>query len=177
MSPTFLSLALLAVFVFGACEKAEVNQQEQLLTPPKPAAEIIEAPKSISAANVVLHPAQGNPVTLNVEIARTPDERRQGLKGRESLDDNYGMWFVFEEEVQEPFWMKDTPVSLDLLFIDKDYRVVDFVTDATPNSELLIVSRQKFRYVLEVKAGSVRKWGLNVGDRAELRLGPSAPPS
>ena len=175
LRPTSLAMTFCCALLFLACQKAPVNQPEVVDEPKEPAHEIAapaEAPKSISVANLILYPNQGEPTTIKLEIARTPDERRQGLKGRENLANDYGMWFVFEEDMQDPFWMKDTPVSLDMLFIDKDYKIVDLVRDTIPNSELLIVSRQKYRYALEVKAGLSRAWGLDVGDRVEFRLGP-----
>ena len=68
--------------------------------------------------------------------------------------------------------MKDTPISLDILFVDSNYKVVEIIANTIPNSELLLVPRQKYRYALEVKAGSAEAFKINVGDRVEYRLGP-----
>lgn len=171
-------ICLLPVFLlFLACEKAE--KAKEAATPP-PTEELgFETFKqeeaessSISVANVVLKPASGEPVILTVEIAQTPEERRQGLQGRENLAQDHGMWFVFEDDGQDPFWMRNTLISLDILFIDADDKIVDIVKDTVPNSEDLIVSRHPYRFALEVAAGVSDRHGLRVGDAVEFRLGP-----
>lgn len=163
----------------AGCEKAkkvEETSQAGLLPEPSPVEilkqEEAEEPTSISVANVVLFPKGQDSILLSVEVASTPEEKKQGLQGREDLPKNHGMWFVFEEDVQDPFWMHNTPIALDILFIDKDYKIVDLVKEAVPNSDTLIVSRQPYRYALEVKAGSVDTYGLAIEDAVEFRLGP-----
>lgn len=174
----FLPIMLLSFVFHLSCERVK-KAEEQPLIPPlggntettmKQQEEGLNSP-SISMANVILSPTGKEAVTLNVEVARTSEERGQGLQGRESLGVRQGMWFVFENDVQDPFWMKNTPISLDIIFVDKDYKVVDFVENTVPNSETLLVPRSRYRYALEVSAGSVQSFGLGVGDQAEFRLG------
>ncbi|MDO8527313.1 MAG: DUF192 domain-containing protein [Deltaproteobacteria bacterium] len=163
-----------------SCERAK-PEQEQTFTPPPvveaapqvlvPGTENKEVP-TISLGNVLLSPKVGAPILLTVEVAQSAEERKTGLMGRENLPDNHGMWFVFSDDVQDPFWMKNTPLALDLIFVDKDSKIVDIIANATPNSELLLVSHQKYRYVLEVKAGSAANYKIETGDKAEFRLGP-----
>src|SRR3989338_6292059 len=171
----FLILLVGAMLLSAACERVKEGEVQ---TPPaplgqeiQPGAEIpggapITAP-SVNVANVVLNPKAGKAVTFAVEIADTPEARRQGLMGRESLAEKHGMWFVFENDVQDPFWMKDTPVSLDIIFVDKDYNVVDVIANAQPNLEVLLVPKQPYRYVLETKAGTAAAYKLAVGDKVE----------
>ncbi|MBI4223904.1 MAG: DUF192 domain-containing protein [Deltaproteobacteria bacterium] len=163
----------------AACQKVEKAQEETGIAPEgEGSAEVLkqeetpEGAASLSVANVVLRPSAGDPVTLTVEIARTPEERAQGLQGRENLPDDHGMWFVFAEDGQDPFWMHNTPISLDILFVDAAYKIVDIVADATPNSEDLIVSRHPYRFALELAAGVSARHGLHAGDAVEFRLGP-----
>lgn len=177
----FIGLFLVFFLGLAACEKVKKVEEEARITlfpEPSPVetlkqeeTETAEAP-SLSVANVVLFPKGRDSVLLTVEVASTPEERRQGLQGRENLPENHGMWFAFENDVQDPFWMHETPLSLDILFIDKDDKIVDLVTNATPNSDTLIVSRQPYRFALELKAGSVDGYGLQAGDSVEFRLGP-----
>lgn len=127
---------------------------------------------SVNVANVVLYPKEGSPVVFSAEVAKTIEEKRTGLQGREDLPEKHGMWFVFDGDVQDPFWMKDTPVALDILFVDKDFKIVDLFANTTPNSEALISPHQKYRYAFEVKAGTAAAYRITVGDRAEFRLGP-----
>ena len=181
MKKVFYSSIAVSFLLFAACERAKpVQPQEGLTMPSAPVGqpetlkqgETADQGGSISVANLVLTPAGKSPVTLTVEIARTTDERRQGLMGRENLPEKHGMWFIFDNDVQDPFWMKDTSVALDIIFVDKDYKIVDFIKNAVPNSETLLVPRALYRYALEIKAGSVEAFGLAVGDRAEFRVGP-----
>ena len=178
MKRIFFPIMLFSLVFHLSCERMKKTEEQPLMPPTEGKTDTAvkqqdgENNPSISMANIVLYPTGKEAVTLNIEVARTPEERRQGLQGRQSLATKQGMWFIFESYVQDPFWMKDTPVSLDILFFDKDYKTVDFVENAVPNSETLLVPRSKYRYALEVNAGSVRNFGLVLGDRAEFRLGP-----
>ncbi|MDZ4224502.1 MAG: DUF192 domain-containing protein, partial [bacterium] len=157
----FLIFSVAVLFAATACERVQegevrtdqpvLNQEVQgeaaALGAPMPA-------PSLNVANVVLQPQAGKAVTFAIEIADTPEARRQGLMGRENLGDKQGMWFVFDQDVRDPFWMKDTPVSLDIIFVDKDYKIVDIIASTVPNSETLLVPKQSYRYVLETNAGT-----------------------
>lgn len=127
---------------------------------------------SMSVANVVLTPQGKEPLLLTVEVAQTVEARRRGLQERENLPEKHGMWFVFDQDVKDPFWMKGTPIALDIIFVDKDMNIVDMIKKAAPNDESLLAPRAEYRYVLEVGGGLVDKWGVNVGDKVEFRLGP-----
>ena len=158
-----------------ACQKVEKAQEKTAIAPEgMGTTEVLkqEEVPSLSVANVVLKPGTQEAFTLTVEIAQTPEERRQGLQGRDNLPNNHGMWFVFEEDVQDPFWMHNTPIALDILFIGADYKIVDIVANTIPNSDDLIVSRQPYRFALEVASGVSGRHGLQVGEMVEFRLGP-----
>ena len=73
---------------------------------------------------------------ITVEVADTPEERSKGLSGREHLEEKRGMLFVFEQESRSHcFWMKDTTISLDIVWLDKDKKVVDVRSRTQPLSE------------------------------------------
>lgn len=131
-----------------------------------------EGPQSLSLANIVFYPEKKEPVVFTVEVAVTAEERSKGLQGRLSLPDKSGMWFIFDRDVRDAFWMKDTSIALDLIFVDKDYKVVDIIANARPNSESLLVPQKDYRYVLEVKGTTAAQAGLAVGAKLEYRLGP-----
>lgn len=107
---------------------------------------------------------------FNVEVADTPSERATGLMNRDSLASDAGMFFVWDEDVNTSFWMKDTSISLDILFINADLSIVSITENSTPYSEELITSSESFRYVLEVNAGFVSSSGAKVGDRVVLNI-------
>lgn len=123
----------------------------------------------IAAASVVLTTSSGTH-RVQVEIARSDEERARGLMRRESLPENQGMWFIFPEEVQDPFWMKDTLISLDIIFVGSDNKVVDIIANTTPQSTDLLTPKARYRSVLEVNAGFSAKRGIRVGDSAELKI-------
>jgi len=116
---------------------------------------------------VVIHSAYG-PVTLQVEIADTPDTRARGLMYRRDLGANAGMLFVFPNESDQQFWMKNTSLPLDMVFIAKQRRIVGIVPEARPfttNSRGVGVPSQ---YVLEVNGGFCARHGINAGDTVEF---------
>ncbi len=106
------------------------------------------------------------PVKLNVELALTEAQREQGLMNRRALGDNEGMLFDFGESRLVFMWMKNTILPLDMIFLDSSGRVVHLHENAVPYSETIIPSVEPVRFVIEVMAGSVKRLGLHVGDKA-----------
>jgi len=103
-----------------------------------------------------------------VELAKTTQERTQGLMFREKLDLNKGMLFVFENEGEYSFWMKNTLINLDIIWINKDKEVVFISKNVQPcnsNSCLIFNPDKKAQYILELNGGVTDKIGLNVGDK------------
>ena len=117
----------------------------------------------------------GEKVAYTVDTAVTPEERQQGLSGRETMARNAGMLFVFEEEEQLHFWMKDMRFPLDIIWIDGQCRLIDVSADVpTPppnarNDEIpRVQSPSPARYVLELNAGEWARAGLSPGDGVEF---------
>ncbi len=104
---------------------------------------------------------------FEVELATTPEQRRQGLMFREQLGEREGMLFVFDEEQTVSFWMRDTPLPLSIAFIDAR-GVIVHVADMVPYSEAPVPSRYPVRYALEVNKGALERAGIEVGDLVEL---------
>jgi uncharacterized protein len=102
---------------------------------------------------------------FSVELATNAAERAVGLMFRKELPEGHGMLFDFQEEQPVQFWMHNTYVPLDMIFIAADGRVVHVAQDAKPMSDDLIPSRRPARAVLEVIAGTARKFGIAAGDR------------
>ncbi|MDD3420968.1 MAG: DUF192 domain-containing protein [Methanocellales archaeon] len=104
-----------------------------------------------------------------VELATTPDERALGLMFREHLDPDKGLLFIFEEEGVHPFWMKNTLIPLDIIWISEDKAVVFISKNTKPCKTDICPSinpGKKAKYVLEVNGGISDKIGLRVGDKA-----------
>lgn len=109
-------------------------------------------------------------IEVQVEDARTSEERATGLMYRESLRENFGMVFIFDEDVSGGFWMRNCKISLDVIFIDSNGKVVDIKEDFAPCREdpCPVYSPVKdYRYVLEVNGGWIGKNGVAVGDNIE----------
>jgi len=106
---------------------------------------------------------------FKVELARTDAEQRRGLMFRKTLGKDQGMLFIFEKEGIYPFWMKNTFLPLDIIWIDKDFRVVYLSQNTAPCEERLpclsINPQRKAQYVLEIKGGMVERMGLGVGQK------------
>ncbi|XHM74962.1 DUF192 domain-containing protein [Mesorhizobium sp. ANAO-SY3R2] len=108
-------------------------------------------------------------VPFRIEISDEPGERAMGLMFRKDLADDLGMLFVFEQTQPVGFWMKNTPLPLDLLFIGADGVVRD-IQQGVPFSEAVIAAEEPVRFVLELKAGTAAKTGVNVGDKLRHRV-------
>jgi uncharacterized membrane protein (UPF0127 family) len=101
---------------------------------------------------------------VTVEVADTPAKRSQGLMYRNDLRENQGMLFLFPSASNQTFWMKDTPLSLDLVFIGSDLRIVGIIERATPFSTDSLSVSAPSQFVLEVRGGFSQRHGITPGD-------------
>jgi uncharacterized protein len=111
-------------------------------------------------------------VSLDVQVADTPEERQTGLMGRESLSPYDGMAFVWEEPVVGTFWMKDTVIPLSIAFWDDDGRIVS-ILDMDPCTEDPCPTYgpdEPFVGAVEVDPGTFERHGVTLGDRVELTV-------
>ena len=103
-----------------------------------------------------------NDKEYQVKVAKTEEDRRKGLQGVKELKQNEGMWFVFDSPQTVQFWMKDTEIPLDIIFIDEDYTVIS-IYKGKPNSET-IAEEDNVNYVLELNQDS----GVKEGDEIDI---------
>ncbi len=99
--------------------------------------------------------------SIFVEIADTPETQMKGLMGRHALADTHGMLFVFKNLKPRKFWMKDTPVPLDIIFVGSDGCVVHIAESTPPMSDQRVTSGEPVKYVVEVRAGFVERFNIN----------------
>lgn len=99
--------------------------------------------------------------SIAIEIADTPETQMKGLMGRNTLDDGCGMLFVFERSKPQKFWMKNTPVPLDIIFIGRDGCIVNIVESTTPLSNQRYRSKGPVKYVVEVRAGFAKRFQID----------------
>jgi uncharacterized membrane protein (UPF0127 family) len=109
---------------------------------------------------------------FTVELALTPEQQVQGLMNRQTLGNDSGMLFVFPQEGIYPFWMKDTLIPLDMIWMDSNGTVVFIGKDEQPCGMVCpsINPGVQAKYVLEVNAGTVDRIGLTIGSRMTLDI-------
>lgn len=148
---TAIAAILLAVLLASNGARAqEAAQPEPMILPVDPAPLVVDTGEGEHS--------------FSVEIADSNSERARGLMHRPSLDEDHGMLFVFDRTRRVSFWMQNTPLPLDLIFIGEDGRV-EAIMQGEPFSTAPISPQPEVRFVLEVEAGTAQKAGIDVGDR------------
>ena len=117
---------------------------------------------------VVIETRGGARLPVAVELARTDAERERGLMFRRELAPDAGMLFLFDETAPHPFWMKNTLIPLDMIFIGEDGRISGIVARAAPGDLSPRSAGGPSRYVLEVAGGWAEAHGVAPGDRVKF---------
>lgn len=112
---------------------------------------------------VVLEPPGHEPAVVRVEVARTPAQTQRGLMYRRELDQDAGMLFLFPRARHQTFWMRNTYLPLDMIFITSEMRVLGVVENATPETDDARQVDGVSQFVLEVNAGFAREHGIGPG--------------
>jgi uncharacterized membrane protein (UPF0127 family) len=125
---------------------------------------------SFDVAEAILHTDSG-PVPLTVEIARTDEEREQGLMFRTHLEEDRGMVFLYSNPTSLGFWMKNTRIPLSIAFFDDKNHILKMLDMKPCHKDPCTVYTPGTEYVgaLEVNRGAFRRWGVEVGDLFELK--------
>lgn len=109
---------------------------------------------------------------FSVDLAVTREEQAKGLMFRKTMDGLAGMFFIFDGEELRYFWMRNTLIPLDMIFIDSNFQVVDIHKGAKPLDEKVISSRKPARYVLEINAGRADKCRIKNGTKVRFLKAP-----
>jgi uncharacterized membrane protein (UPF0127 family) len=107
---------------------------------------------------------RGKIIHIDIEIAGNDYEREKGLMYRHSLPDNAGMLFIFDRSGPLSFWMRNTYISLDIIFADENRQIVTIQKNTKPLSYVQVPSKRNSKYVVEVNAGFCDKYGIVIGD-------------
>ncbi len=158
-----LSAVILLAFVWCAEPDDRVNVAQAFM--PSAAAETVLLPRS--ALRII---TSEGAYDFTVELADDAESRKRGLMRRQDLAVDAGMLFNFKRERQISMWMKDTYISLDMLFIKADGRIANIARNTTPYSLAYIHSRVPVLAVLEVKGGTADRLRILPGDRVEHAL-------
>ncbi len=112
----------------------------------------------------------GSPfLRIAIELAESREEQMTGLMGRRSLPSKGGMLFVYDREIEQSFWMKSTPLPLDIIFVAADSSIVNIARKTTPLSEEMITSSRPAQFVLELRSGFVDSHGIDESTRIEWK--------
>ena len=168
-----LKLLGVLLLIMGYGEACAPNDADRPMVPPsKVQPNTPKASKervNLPVAQVVFRFDNDRSVEVRADIAETSETRRVGLMYRKSLPPNGGMLFVFPTTAIQAFWMKNTLIPLDMIFLSETYEVVGIVREATPHSLVPRSVSRPCRYVLEVNGGWAKQQGLKVGQRAEVK--------
>ncbi len=170
----FLTLGgiLSIVCVTGYGQRSSADQEENVgksLSIPPPL-EGVELPISVTGQKLEFEKlsiatSSGDMHKLMVEVAQTPVQRQIGLMFRTKVPDGTGMLFLFDEPAERAFWMKNTLVPLDIIFVRRDGVITHIHSNAQPHSLQPIRSNGLAFSVLELAGGAAEEHGFNIGDR------------
>ncbi|MBN2571011.1 MAG: DUF192 domain-containing protein [Ignavibacteriales bacterium] len=107
--------------------------------------------------------------TIGIEIADDESKREQGLMYRDKMEENEGMLFIFPEEQQRSFWMLNTMIPLDIIFVNSKNEIVKIHKNTTPYAKTSYPSDAPAQFVVEVIAGFTEKHNINEGDKVVWR--------
>ena len=154
-----LILALIAVLTYQPSNKPVPITQTPPTNPQPGAYEFVKQ------GEVRFQTAKQDFITaIDVELAQDESKRQLGLMYRDKLAENQGMLFVFEGDEDRSFWMKNTVLSLDIIFVNGKNQIVTIHKNTTPYSEQSYASTKPAQYVVEVNAGYTDKHKISVGD-------------
>lgn len=125
-------------------------------------------PKFQHDGNLVFIAGNDTLATIEVEIVNKPDAIVQGLMYRRKMQDNRGMFFDFPNVQKRYFWMKNTYIPLDIIFVDSQNKIVNIAENTEPFSEERIESVFPAKYVVEVNAGFCKKFKIAIGHKIDI---------
>lgn len=172
---SYFSYILLAVFVIAGALylarpllMADRNESASVSTPTENPTVSTGVPNTASGivkeGEVVFLRGDKRLRKIDVEIAENDVERQKGLMFRPYLSDSVGMLFVFNESTPQSFWMKNTMISLDIIYVGQDKKIVSIQKKAKPYSEESLPSFNNAQYVVEVNGGYCDKYDIQIGD-------------
>ncbi len=113
-------------------------------------------------------PVRMGVVLTHLRIAATDLEKARGLMGTQKLPEAEGMAFMYDNDTQMRFWMKDTPLDLDIAFVDKTGVILEIKTMLAGDTDTTVSSSDRVRFTVEMSAGWFAHFGVKVGDKVEL---------
>jgi uncharacterized membrane protein (UPF0127 family) len=160
-----ISIAFIITFAFLVFSLYKPGKKKSTF---KPTTSVTKSEPSFRKDGILsIIPSDSPPINLEIEIADDEGEIMRGLMDRLSMPENAGMFFIFDKDEPRSFWMKNTYISLDIIYINSNKEIVSIQKYTQPKTTSSIPSEEPAMYVLEVNAGFVDKFGINAGDRIE----------
>jgi uncharacterized membrane protein (UPF0127 family) len=173
---TIITILLFAIgitlFTLSGCNKEQINPASKINNSKSTNLPGNQSNNQSSSGSTQLLEVCIEQTCFEAEIADSPKERAKGLMFREKLEEDKGMLFVYPEERTYNFWMKNTLIPLDIIWISADKRIVH-IEEAMPCEEepCKIYSPEKeAQFILEIKGGMAEKKGIEIGDEAGFNL-------
>jgi uncharacterized membrane protein (UPF0127 family) len=164
---------MILIAILGGCSSSNKHDDGVTVTPQSPEARTASPtgsssqPQTPAMPKVHLSAPQGD-VVVDVEIVSTPAQIERGLMFREHLPPDQGMLFLMTEERNWPFWMRNTLIPLDLIYIARDLTIAGIVENAEPRTEILREVGKPSLYVLEVNGGFCAAHKIAAGAKVQF---------
>lgn len=167
---TCIKLATYLPVIILLVSQASCNPHRRKPNPAIPPRFVQQEPVFVHEADLqFLNSKKGLIAEIEAEVAETVNEHEQGLMYRKTLAQNRGMLFIFDEETRRNFWMKDTDLPLDIIFVNNNLMIIHIAPDCVPYSTEGIPSFEYARYVVEVNAGYCKLHNIDVGDYIQFK--------
>lgn len=158
----YACLTLFLLVGFSRCSDGEPSSDNKKTTK----VEVIPGTTFEHEGNLNFINTDSITTSIEIEIAETDGAINQGLMHRKSMSFNKGMLFIFPDNTTRSFWMKNTIIPLDIIYVNNDFEIVAIKDHTTPFSEASVSSDGKpAKYVVEVNAGFAGKYGIKEGDK------------
>ncbi|HMQ50285.1 MAG TPA: DUF192 domain-containing protein [Saprospiraceae bacterium] len=130
-----------------------------------------EGPQFTKQGELTFVSASGEPLRkIDIEVKQNDVDRQQGMMWRKSMKDTQGMLFIMDRAEQQSFWMLNTYVPLDIIYVDENYRILNIAKNTKPQSLDPVFSKGAALYVVEVIAGFCDQYGIKAGDSIQFEL-------
>jgi len=163
----YLGFLVVVLSTFIGCDN-ETKPKPNPNLPPKYALTV--EPKFQYQGNLQFLSRKGNEIAaIKIEIADNNAKRVKGMMDRKSMEIDEGMFFIFPDERRQSFWMKNTHIALDLVFVNANKEIVHIAENCQPYSLKSIPSFEYAKYVVEVNAGYCKEFGVHVGNSIDFK--------
>ncbi|MEO6695631.1 MAG: DUF192 domain-containing protein [Ignavibacteria bacterium] len=157
---------LIGYFLYTLIKKEDLPEKKNTVIDPQERIKNVKEPPFMKEGQLefISNDKKTEIKGIDIEIAENDGERMQGLMYRKGMDDSKGMLFIFDKEEPQAFWMKNTIMSLDIIYVNSKKEIVKIFKNTVPFSEKSLPSEKPAIFVVEVGAGFTDRYGIKDGD-------------